>query len=871
MIVAERLPKSVDVRMSTRPLRIAFLVPADECERNHWILDGVFRFGYSKWGGARYLIVPYRDNEQPLDPLYNSWLRVYEPDIIYSYVDIDEVGIKYLDGVCLPITFCKHRMFDGEERRQSFTPGDMAGIAPVGSLSTIASQGANYPGWRRQPTPQIYVTQELPVEENRFFPDNFGVAFDTMVVPSGQPGIFETLCYCEKDTPENHIVGDARIHDDIELLSKIANKEARTFGRLAALHTEGAGHTWDHDYDSALNLFIGTSVIDRVNFWNSRHFTGFSNTPDFGALIVSPEKLEDEGFVTALGAFLNNHNFRGQGGGNGIVKTYSQGLSADQLAPLRDKIGEKTWNTVLVTDQPNRLVTPSERAINQGVSQSGVASPAARLQEREQTLAAPEPNHFQFLSAPLMHTKRGQWAVDLEIERHQADAVYSNAPNDWRLPRRSEAVRAFSSCQGKVSRGHTLVLMPNNPDRHNNMRVRGVDRGELNLKIPDDDAVFRHLITTPREAIFQWGDVRADLQAPANYDALQLSDKGRHHFGLVSMMDGDLKTADCLTNVFWRQLLRRQFSSEGDRLAESQKGFKLRKFEGEITGILRELMSEFVKRNQYLNIREAHKFIKASAIDTLEHLVQQGVVQQQYLHTCRACGNHQILSLDTIERIIECSVCKEPFNVPIDLEWRFAFSPFVLQTLVQRNGLTALWALRELFETVSAGGKTAYLPEANLLEYEGRRSRSQEIDILAICEGQYVAAEVKHSAEGFIDKANEIEKFTTIMERLAPDVACLAFEIYNNDQEKVDEYKVKLAKLTTEIQARLGPACKVKTLVAAETEWYQTIPRTLGYWGRRSRKCFDDEVKRREKRDAKADGIADEGVVNKSEKPKPQQ
>lgn len=116
-----------------------------------------------------------------------------------------------------------------------------------------------------------------------------------------------------------------------------------------------------------------------------------------------------------------------------------------------------------------------------------------------------------------------------------------------------------------------------------------------------------------------------------------------------------------------------------------------------------------------------------------------------------------------VVRVEKCSICTEPFNVPIDLDWRFAFSPFVLKTLVQRNGLTVLWALGELFEPVRAGGKSAYLPEVDLLDYQGTRATKREIDILAMCEGQYIAVEAKKSAEGFLESPDEIEKFITIV------------------------------------------------------------------------------------------------------------
>src|SRR5579862_6301630 len=80
-----------------RPIRVAFLVD----EHDHWkpMLDAVFAESYSRWGGRLSLIVPC-DNGT-IRAAYIPWLQTYDPDVIYSYVDLTEATIeRYQEQFC---------------------------------------------------------------------------------------------------------------------------------------------------------------------------------------------------------------------------------------------------------------------------------------------------------------------------------------------------------------------------------------------------------------------------------------------------------------------------------------------------------------------------------------------------------------------------------------------------------------------------------------------------------------------------------------------------------------------------------------------------------------------------------------------------
>jgi hypothetical protein len=285
---------------ANRPIRSAFLVPTQETVNNHWILDAVFCEAYSRWGGRQSLLVPYGQDDQPLDNRFTDWLEKYDPDYIYSYIRLTNQQILDLDKLCSPIVFRQHKLRgDKPTRWRDYTPQTTYGIRPVASLSTISSPHTRQIISNSESGPKRILTQRLPVDENRFFADNFGVSHHTSTVTYGNKGVYETLCYCADDTPENEYVGDHRISDEIELLSTIATSNLRTFSELSAMHGNGTEHPWEYQYQSAMNLFIGTKVIDRINFWNSRHFMGHYEANAYTSLIVAPKQFDSQDSVTA--------------------------------------------------------------------------------------------------------------------------------------------------------------------------------------------------------------------------------------------------------------------------------------------------------------------------------------------------------------------------------------------------------------------------------------------------------------------------------------------------------------------------------------------------------------------------------------------
>ncbi len=92
MEYTDSLDKQVSIYQRARPVRVAYLI--QDGPESGQILDNIFSESYSRWGGRRTLIIPV--NEGELAENYSKWLEWYEPDIVYSFVKLEQNLFEYL-------------------------------------------------------------------------------------------------------------------------------------------------------------------------------------------------------------------------------------------------------------------------------------------------------------------------------------------------------------------------------------------------------------------------------------------------------------------------------------------------------------------------------------------------------------------------------------------------------------------------------------------------------------------------------------------------------------------------------------------------------------------------------------------------------
>ncbi len=821
-----KLSKSIDVRASNRPAKIAFIVPNDESQLSNWILDGIFYEAYTRWGGAKSLIIPFNE-EEPIQEEYIAWLTQYDPDFIYSYVDMPKVQIEQLNKCSLPIKMIRHLVHGEIERWRQFIPKWPYGFTPVTAISTINSPYAKYQGWSDTEQSKVYITQNYSIDEHRFFPDNFGVSYNVDGPSYGRVNSFATKSYCSTEVPENNVVGNMRSDKIIDFVSELSAKKLKTFLQLSSIHAAGVNHPVVHSWQTAFHIFIGNSFSDRLNFWNSRLISSNDYRHNFHALCISTELALDSNFALSVGNFLNAFNFCGHNNGAHSVHIRSFSNSKEVCEQVKELIKPHTWGYVSVPETFNELAVPNPQSLAHCYSNHQSPSQSFKMYERSLKLVIDEPEHFKYLAPDLYDFKSGQSIVNLHIEKPKENCQVVGGFNDWKLPKRIEVTYPFTkNNSSKVSINGTLTVIPHVPDRMFNMD--NPDKLTISLSIPDEENIFRTLILP--DILSDDTDMRHCLISDNKYKDIELSDKGQKHRGVISLFENDLSLASVLTNAYWRNIIR-------ESKKKPNKTYSLDKLESIIMGYSQHELEHITRDMRFSNLGITKNYLKKNLRDTVEYFIHQKIMIQQYKWRCSYCGNDNSFTLDTIKIENNCTVCQNIHKTPIDMEWEYKISPFIISALADQNGLTVLWAINHLLDSYR-GAQSIYLPEVDLYK-EHQGYEKNEIDFLAIIDGKFIAAEVKLSAASFVDNNSEVDSFIDEITKLTPDIAYLIFEQYCDNANEIETFHQKLLNIEANITQKISSSTRLRVIIANKVISFSEIPIELGPYGKRTHKFLD--------------------------------
>jgi hypothetical protein len=824
------LGTTVEAKASNRPVKIAYLVPFDDAPHTHMTLDAVFFESYTRWGGAYTLLVPTQSQEF-MSGAYDKWLRHYDPDLIYTYVQLDAAFVEKIDRLCCPIAFLKHEEPKARDREidwRSFLPRLDLYIQPVSSVTTVSSPAASHPfPHERRETEATVLTQYASDPASRFLADNFGTSFGVINVTHEVPGFFKTLCLVPPDLPAHMVAGTERCTSMVEALAALTNRKATPIVRFAMAHSAGISRAESMAWAHAFRLFIGNTPLDRISFWNSRHLTSNWSTAS-NSLIVAPPLFDDEGFVKQLGAYLNRTNFLHRGGGGPYeADIHSTSLTAETLNAFRDKLKPHTWNVVRVVPQSfGAPAVPSDTDLEERIYESSADTTTYKLTEDSNELVANEPAHFEYMPPQLMGFARGQWVVDLSIQRHNNLSKYSNVIDRWVLPRRRRITRAFTQRLAKPTFGGRLALIPSTegfPFR-SGRAVR--EPLSFELYLPTDENFFRHL--TLGYFRHAGDDLRAAIPQ-VGYAELRISDKGQNLRGVISMFDHLSTPYEIFTNKFWRAVFL-EVKEDAARPLTFERN-KLASFVPNDLPTIQKLTKEL----RFENVGLTKEYLEASFMDTLEFLVRAKVFYQVAQWRCKYCGHANSRSFDNMKIRNKCDICETEYLAPIDIQWQYELSEFVYRSLQKHSGRPVLWTLGHL-QDASHDGNFWYLPEVDLYERDDDPESKNEIDIICMLDGVFHAVEAKATVSTFLNKAGAVDKFAKVIERLRPDVALLAFERYCAEGEDAAPVKAKLAEAVKSLRERLGIWTKVEVLIAQDIQDFNEFPASLGWYGRRVRK-----------------------------------
>lgn len=807
----ESLKRSIQVNEKTRPIKIAYIVPSEDGIEAHYILDAVFFESYTRWCGALTLIVPTL-GDNLLNVSYLDWLAHYDPDIICSYSELAEETIKQISHACNPIVFFKYQKKDKVEGYKNYIVDwyHEFSLQPLCSISTIIQLSAQIAHDKKI----VLATQMQVYEDKRFFSDNFGIRhkIDGYTRPIG--GLYDTLLF----DPENNVTLDAtfKTNSQIELLDKIGDNHITTMYELSVACTENHPRGYWSDYSDKFKLFIGNTCLDRINFWNSRLLT----STGYGAIIVSPDLLNDIDFKKALGSFLNKNNFLGSGGGAYIAEIRSFTLKESDLLEIQKSIQEVTHNHVSLPEVLKALMLPKPiSTLLKTTSRSHYTASYDTLihsfkinETLNKNIEANRPNHLLNVPSRYEFLSDGQWVVDLEVERANNLSMVINAPDVWRLPIRPAVTRVFTERLSRVTQSNLISLIPIKKDasRFNS----GVEM-HYDLCIPTDEIFFSSIIQGNWQSLMQ-EDLRLVFR-PNPYQKWKISDKGQYLRGVISML-GHLDIAyKCLTEKFWRDVLRRNQLNNIESHVISEEIPKNIFTQQDLYTVLernRDIKERLLSEYNFKNERQAKNYLRANFDDSLEFLVHQNVFSRIYQWRCVFCGHSNVFLVDELKNINHCQICMEQHNLPISFEWKYKLNEFVWNALCKsNNGLSVLWTIGFLHENL--GNNFFYLPEVQLFNEARAKAPTMEIDVLCVIDGKLYVGEVKKTVSQYLDKQEDINKFIEVIERIKPDVALLAFEAWGENEQDIQAAKQFISGVKKTIE-HLNPYIQVQILIAAD-------------------------------------------------------
>jgi hypothetical protein len=840
--------EQLQVLMRSRPVRIAFFVSRDE--HTHPILDAIFQFAFSLWAGRFSLVVPCA-NGAPL-PSYLPWLKAFDPDLIYSYVDMTEAQEAGIHEELYPSALIYHPIGDGQNAARlrpdlPFNPLDVATVLPWAGMPTMLDQGRG-----------VRVIHAVGrYEDDRFVTNNCGASFHLLnalrsrFAPYGNPLILVASDEQERLRPQLRD-GEETIPDIPSLLRTMAaHRRDRSLAGLSAMAAPRFS-VEDRRWGRSFNLVVGDTPADRIMYWNTRAYVPAWRDGEAVDLCVSPQSLEDPTFVAALAELLARHNLVNDGHGNGPprITLRSISLTKEQLTPAMNALSsavkwhafdcEQIASLEDCTPEPNAL-TRAGLAVGRSFLQPGlwkehyVAGPSLRLE-------AAQPDHLKAIPRELLTPESGAWAVDLDIERSVDHSPYDNVRHRWRLPRRLRVTEAFCA--------HYQLVKP-----HGHQVAPRVSGGGLLAVFAGNDGVLP-LITLPSDhdaiqTALQRGKnwrpiydvLRNDAPPEQLCYAIERSDAGQHFFGAYQLF-GSLRTArSILLHRFWRQQLERLGATE--RRANARHDQVLRQIQGRLGDRnldLKDQKQKEVLANMVLQEADAERMIirnlswskltadfetlitqhmaafpredigeqevakeRLSYLSGLRECVQRmcelGILHQGYELRCSKCLHRNWVALGELRTKVLCQVCHHPDAAPVDRSWQFRLNGFLREAL-QRHGIAPLfWVLARYQREIRSGSLWFEGPLSIYFDakaYDLKQSAS-DIDLTIVHDGKVTMCEAKRSTRGF-DNPGETAAFFS---RLRPDVALIAVMGTHSAalQGKFDEFAAALA--GTGIEPRL--------------------------------------------------------------------
>jgi len=793
-----------------RPIRVVFLVEENEYARQQ--IQAVYANCYGRWAGRFNLLIPCENGS--VRPSFLPWLHFYDPDIIYSYVDLNDDFVTHLHEFLYPSYLIKHNNYiRAGNNNHDFRP--KLPLTALSSLSCawIASRGSVI--HKQRPVKIVdYFGRSAPTQ---LLQENFGFyreSSNPWPIPINVSEYVEDFSYIDRELAD---LGNfsprprGEFKDDpYDFLNCLA--EDRDISGMALISAWMSPRLQMNDprWSNRVNIIIGDSFVDQLTFWNARSYLSAHLDSSLVTLKLAASDLTDQRVFPALIKLVKKRINVSHSGNNSRITLLSSSHSAEELNAFVQRFQQAdTWNIYSaealasideLCPSPG-VLEGSFSLVEDGVFRSGDWH---EIDFSEEGFKPPviNPRHIRDAPSTLAPLTRGAWALDFNIERTLDYSRFANVRHSWRLPRRLRLTQAFTP-------GYSLA------DQSNNICVPRVEKDGLislvcsidgklpDLTVPDDETAFRYALCAQRDWLpFAAG--RGPLRSSLFYD-IRASDKGRYLTALIRLT-GDIH---CCREIFLNRFWKKQFEMLGastqvgqDMLPELVRRLRKRLSSGKIESdeewqriamlvqsearslrlnsrflrfdFLREAFDEF--RNAYWEKNEAgaprsewDDWERGSLTHSVQFLCKREILHQGHEWLCPKCNNTNWIGIDTLKKLLTCGVCGHSEPAPVSEPWHFKLNAFVTEGLRSHGLLAEIWCLSRLSDRAQT---SFYFLEPHELIFRPPNmdvsAPDAEIDLIVVVDGIVHLCEAKTSNHVNLDKLSKLALM------IRPDVVTLA-------------------------------------------------------------------------------------------------
>lgn len=820
-----------------RPIRIAYLVDIDS--NLHPVLDAIFKYSFSIWGGRFSLIIPC-SNGQPL-PAYLDWLERYDPDFVYSYVSISPSIELSLHELIYPSSLKVHHW--GHPSQPPYYAPNLD-ITPL-SISTLIPL-AGTPSALSGSKGVRLIDAMGTLEGDRFLLDSFGLAHNELRnLMSMRLKEWGTTIVAVTDNdllPRQNYLSENEITvpSISELLKEMsANRNILGVSHLSSMFTLRL-NIHSPRWSDTFNIVVGNNAADRILYWNVRSLMPSWRDGQDMDLCIPGEMFDDPDFVETLRTYLTRRNHSNNGRGPSTVTIRSTSISSMDLERLASMLQEANTRNIYKFE-PRCDVSdciPSQQELEHAhiswaenfFSSASVWTESVSNGDHIR-LTPSYPQHMRYVPATLLSPTNGTWAIDIDIERSVDHSPYINVNHRWQLPRRLRIAEAFCHPY-KIPRQNNPNIFPR-VSIGGYLTLYGAPETSLpEITIPSDHDAIKFGLERGRNWI-QTGVGKVGPIEQVCYQANR-SGTGKYFWGIFQLFGSINSARSFFLHEFWRTQLEHYAATDqatGHR-HEHVKGIIRKRFRKNVFNLnedadinsltkiilkeadenrtsfpslswtrfekdFNELTARYNSANPYLgggdyDLEEEARQNLDQLRESVQALCHIGVLHQGYEHKCINCLHRSWIGISYLKANIVCEVCGADQPAPVDRSWDFRLNGFLREALRSQGVGPLFWVLSRIQRDSSRSfwfeGPLDIYFDNKINAHKCRKDT--DIDLTIIEGGVVRMCEVKQSERHF----NPIQLAET-MKKLRPDIAVIAVMEVTSPalEKKYNEFQLQLS------------------------------------------------------------------------------